>query len=322
MGLLDGLFGRKNQTEIPVIKLTGHTKAVTSCCFSPDSRYIISSSYDRTLKIWNIEQGGILLKTLTGHTDTINYCSFSPDGKKIASASHDKSIILWDLASGIIEKKFIGHTAGVNLCCFSPDGKKIASTSFDRTVKIWDLNGKILRNIEQHQSPWGDSCCFSPDGKKLVTSDATFGYIWETETFYQKKTFRPESEQAYCCSSHDGNLIGVASTRDNHLSIWDANSAKEIVTLKHKTGHNFGWSRSCCDFSPNDKYIITPDEEAIEMWDINARTKILTYHGHKYPISCCCFSPDGRFIATASSDKSIIVWLLDEVIKDVIKKHP
>ena len=34
-------------------ELLGHTFWVTSACFSPDGNYIVSGSYDKTVKIWD-----------------------------------------------------------------------------------------------------------------------------------------------------------------------------------------------------------------------------------------------------------------------------
>eukprot|EP00493_Phyllostaurus_siculus_P013213 UN13407 len=43
--------------------LSGHTGMVFSCCISSDDRFIVSSSNDCTLKIWDVESG-YLLQTL------------------------------------------------------------------------------------------------------------------------------------------------------------------------------------------------------------------------------------------------------------------
>jgi len=61
----------------------GHTNEVTKCEFSPDGKYIISGSKDKTLKIWEVATCNELF-SLKGYTDSIEACSISPDGQKVA----------------------------------------------------------------------------------------------------------------------------------------------------------------------------------------------------------------------------------------------
>ena len=67
---------------------------VRSASFSPDGKWIVSASSDKSVRIWNA-QNGQLLHVLKGHTDSIKSASFSPDGRWIVSASFDKTICIW-----------------------------------------------------------------------------------------------------------------------------------------------------------------------------------------------------------------------------------
>jgi WD40 repeat protein len=40
-----------------VTALTGHQDKVTDLAFSPDGKYIASASYDRTLRLWDVQAG-------------------------------------------------------------------------------------------------------------------------------------------------------------------------------------------------------------------------------------------------------------------------
>ena len=72
--------------------LEGHTDSVRSVAFSPDSKHIISGSYDRTIRIWNAQTGkaiGVPLQGVRqGHTGEIYSVAFSPDSKHIISGSY------------------------------------------------------------------------------------------------------------------------------------------------------------------------------------------------------------------------------------------
>ena len=72
--------------------LKGHTAAVQSVAFSPDSKRLASASIDRTAKVWDMSAS---LETLTlADSNGMVWCiAFSPDSR-LASVSEDKTVKL------------------------------------------------------------------------------------------------------------------------------------------------------------------------------------------------------------------------------------
>ena len=64
----------------------GHTDCVMSVCFSPDGRYALSGSNDKTLRLWEVASGKEL-RRFEGHTTDVNSVCFSPDGRYALSGS-------------------------------------------------------------------------------------------------------------------------------------------------------------------------------------------------------------------------------------------
>ncbi|MGD0480411.1 MAG: hypothetical protein ABSA42_09590 [Terracidiphilus sp.] len=62
--------------------------AVYSAAFSPDGKRVVTASWDKTARIWDVESGR-LLATLSGHTNLVVDAEFSPDGRRIVTASAD-----------------------------------------------------------------------------------------------------------------------------------------------------------------------------------------------------------------------------------------
>ncbi|ETO01293.1 hypothetical protein RFI_36147, partial [Reticulomyxa filosa] len=79
--------------------LKGHGQEINSVQFSTDSRMIVSSSDDETIRLCDMASGE-LIQTFLGHSDWVNYAEFSPDRNTIVSCSHDTTIRLWAVKSG------------------------------------------------------------------------------------------------------------------------------------------------------------------------------------------------------------------------------
>lgn len=77
-----------------ITTLRGHVGAVYQCCFSADSRLLVSSSQDTTLKVWDVRTGKLSID-LPGHQDEVYAVDWSPDGEKVGSGGKDKAVRIW-----------------------------------------------------------------------------------------------------------------------------------------------------------------------------------------------------------------------------------
>ncbi|QRW22582.1 peptidase C14 [Rhizoctonia solani] len=62
--------------------------------------YIASASWDRTLRIWDADNGQDVHGPMDGHDDSVNCVRFSPDASTIVSGSRDGTVRLWDVKTG------------------------------------------------------------------------------------------------------------------------------------------------------------------------------------------------------------------------------
>lgn len=131
--------GKENLDIQLLYSFTAHSHIVTCLKISADGKYLISSSRDRTIKIWNLETAE-LMHTLKGHQDGVDAIALSPDGQIIASGSADNKIKIWHLETGDLLATFSGHSSSVTSLLFTPSGDKLVSGSLDRTIKIWQRN--------------------------------------------------------------------------------------------------------------------------------------------------------------------------------------
>ena len=79
-----------------MLALEGHAEPVTSAAFSPDGLRVVTTSTDKTARIWDSKAGRQLL-VMNGHTDRVRRAEFSADGRRIVTASFDRTARIWDL---------------------------------------------------------------------------------------------------------------------------------------------------------------------------------------------------------------------------------
>ena len=107
--------------------LNGHSDWVNSVAYSFDGSRTISGSADKTILIWNTQNGKKKL--------------VSPDSKQTLSGSRDATARVWNAITGKpLFPPFRGHMCSVTSVCFFPDGTRFVTGSDDGELRIWTLD--------------------------------------------------------------------------------------------------------------------------------------------------------------------------------------
>jgi target of rapamycin complex subunit LST8 len=103
----------------PLHKLKAHSGYILKCLLSPDVRQLATTSSDKTIKLWNLENQFTLDRTLTGHQRWVWDCVFSVDAAYLVTASSDCTARLWDLSTGDAIRVYSGHHKACVTCALN-----------------------------------------------------------------------------------------------------------------------------------------------------------------------------------------------------------
>ena len=148
--------------------LCGHSQFVSDVVILLYGKFALSGSWDRTLRLWEINSGKNT-RRFVGHKKDLLSVEFSVDNCQIVSGSRDKTIKLWN-ALGEWKYTTAGvdckvHTELVSCSRFSPSQSVhlIVSCGWDRLVKVWRLTDCKLRNDLVGHKYYLNTVCFTPD---------------------------------------------------------------------------------------------------------------------------------------------------------------
>lgn len=118
-----------------------HGDRITSVAVIDNNR-VISGSYDRSLKGWNLSQPlGEHKEIFTlNHSSPVTAVAVIPNRDLAISGSSDGYLTVWDLGERQEQLSFKGHDGMVKAIAITPDGNYLFSVSSDRCVKMWHVS--------------------------------------------------------------------------------------------------------------------------------------------------------------------------------------
>ncbi len=313
--LYQALLSNKN------VMVFRHDAGVTDAEFSKDGDRIVTSSFDRTARIWNVKDGsGVAV--LKGHQDGLERAMFSPDGTQVVSAARDGTARIWNAGSG--EQLFVLPLPGsYPTATFNPSGTRVLTASLEHGSAIWDAqSGKQVVEVRQPVL-WGYAS-FSPDGGSFAAGiDAWAVGIWNSQDGKPIKTLvTTPSHPDVVTFSPDGRRVllsswGTLTYAPITSHLLDVSSGKEIAALGgHRSDTRSG------TFSHDGRLVATVSiDGTARLWD-GVTGQFISSLGGEFPglrtsdanvplsnqDTNAAFSPNDKFLATASMDGGIHIW--------------
>jgi WD40 repeat protein len=160
-----------------------HDRPLLACRFSPDGKFVVSSSEDATLQRWDLATGTKVV--LRGHESWVHALQFSADGSQLISGGCDGRLIWWSINEAEPQplRTVVAHAGWIRAIALSPDGAQLASVGNDLQVRLWNVSsGEKIAEWGGHEKHVY-SVLFPADGKHLLSGDlAGKLHLWNLDS--------------------------------------------------------------------------------------------------------------------------------------------
>jgi WD40 repeat protein len=330
----------------PARRLDGHTNGISHLRSTADGKTLISSSLDRTVRIWDAsaaasgsaevvldakereqkgqyksgdEKDAILnapgqtvetvaaVQVLEGHRDWVASLGMSRDEKRIISGDISSTVFVWDLANRTRISSWTGHAwNGAVAAALSPDGQTALVSEYRYKRDDFDIPAAALK-LWNVSDGTGKLDLLKLQFPKLDISDTSYGAAQLWRNFVAGGLIAAEF-------SPDGKLIAVGQggeTESGKVHLLEADTGKLLRTV---SGHQSG----VCDlkFSADGNFIFSSGRDTMvricQVSDGKEVAALGKERGGQFKdwIHAIAISPDQKTVAAADIAGMVHVWQL------------
>ena len=226
-----------------------HNQTIYSCRHYPDMKqkidYIITSSYDKSIKVWNIKQDNEILRIPNVHN---NYYIYS-----VSLLIHNQEHQNYIITSATNEK-----------------------------MKIWDFNGVFLRNFGiDTESTYFIDVYYKKSTKEYFIINANNidvkSYEFSTGNLYHRYKTTPSTwHMSAIVNDVKDKQILIESDGNGYIRLWDFNTAELLKAVYSKVSLNL---RGICLW--NDRYLFASgNDNQVKLFDLEEGLLIQSFKGH------------------------------------------
>lgn len=286
-----------------------HQAKIVAMKVSPNGKYILTGSEDRTAKVLDLETGqstGLIIE----HKDTVNVLGFSPDSRFIVTGGKDRVVRQTSLESGKQIGNAFEHQAEITSALFSPDGRTVMTTGKDWKVRLWDPSTGRQFGSDINCGSGVFSAVFGREGERIITGDGRgAARIWDISEIVptERSLLKSGSIHGIAVSPQEDKILTVGYQT---AQLWDAKNFQLIGSSPR-----FEPSVHFTKFSPNGKYAIICIGDmsgCALLCDIDSNLKDFRRFEHKQQVLGGGFTPNSKQFVTACLDRFVRIWNVED----------
>ena len=281
-------------TAEPVL-LQGHQEVVYDSMFLPDGNSVVTASFDRTLKLWDVASRQSV-RTMEGHTGIILTVDVSPDGTLIASAGSDNTIKFWDVPKNTPLQTLSAHDSAGTAIDMSSDGQWLATGDQNGVLRVWNTEtGKQTR--EWKFSAKLTQLSWKRDAKLLTVVSGNVMHVLNPNDGSSVATVGVHSAEVTGLVFSPNNAQIYTSAADGLVKRWPVTFPDNVVLLGHQ-GPVHAFSQH-----PRNSLIATAGQDGTaRIFSAKDGAQQVTLEGHAGPVTAIAFSPNGAQVLTGAAD--------------------
>ncbi|MEJ6661285.1 MAG: hypothetical protein QNL79_03005 [Bacteroidia bacterium] len=284
---------------------SNHTNDITNIIFSPDDKYILTSSWDETIVIHRNDSTCDTVQVLRDFKGAVNTMAFSRDGYKLIAGGQDGILNMYTFSDSFfilanIDAQLLLNNAQIEKLIYGPGMRIIFSAGSDGRFIIYDLVKEKPMILKGNRPICAAAVAIdrmsyfiANDGNPLIQQFDIFGKLLNT--------FEGHSNDITDLLVTVDRKYLISSSKDKTIKIWDIANAKVAHTFTDHT-----WSVTDIDMDPFGLYLVSGSlDGTVHLYDLKAQTTLSSYALTGFKVNAVALSPSNTTIAAAAQPTGV-----------------